>query len=221
MRFLPRSAEYTKRFLGLAVAALAVTGLLIGTVQLSSAKAKAKAGVWHSVSIDKHPQQDSTWCGPAAGETLLSAFGLRFKQQKTLADQMHTGFLGTAPSDATAALNAQLKKNNKSIRYGHKAGIGPNELYTAAKRGLDHGAPSMIVVKSRNIWYPHASIGTAHYLVIYGYNDNWVVGKKSYGKTWAVYDPADNTLHHLAVKDYGSEGKNAGYWGGDVIVPLI
>ncbi|MCW3816460.1 C39 family peptidase [Micromonospora sp. DR5-3] len=218
-------ALYRSRFGALALAFVVIAGLLIAGVQLASA---APAGKWHLVSISGYQQQRSTWCGPAAGQTLLSAFGVSVRQS-ALAKEMDAGdTFGTWPWDMDGPINAQLKKNGQQTRYSYRAGAGTWELYRWAKKGVDQNAPSIILVKSQNIWYPGASFGTGHYLVIYGYNDNLVVNvrkadgtsqRKSYGKVYKVYDPWDGGFHTLAAKDWGTDGKNVGYPGGKVIVP--
>jgi hypothetical protein len=220
------SASAGSRLRGGAVAAALLAAALAGPAVTPAASAGTHAAAakdqWFKVPFTGHRQERSTWCGPAAAQTALTALGIG-SYQKTLASKMHAGTFGTLPGNMPAPMNAYIKKKwstnparYKSHRYARHAGTGTGELWSWTRQAIiGKGMPVIILVKPKNIWYPGAGFGTAHYLVIYGYNNDY----KGKGPTYAVYDPWDGGRHTLAKKDWGTGGRNVGYQGGNIILP--
>lgn len=226
---LGRLARALRKNVAPLVLALGMVG--VGTMGASAyAAQKGAQDKWHILSVVGVKQEKSTWCGPAAGQILLSAFGItkRDVTQRQLANGMHTdGMISsfTWPGDIPTTLNIALVKWAKprtKIRYTDYQHTGVNQLYTFAKKSVNEGAPVIITVKPSKLWWKDAPALEGHYLVIYGWNDAWYnPATKKTQKAYLVRDPADNSIHHLAAADWGAgkHAANAGYFNGDVIVP--
>ncbi|UWP81588.1 C39 family peptidase [Dactylosporangium fulvum] len=209
------------------VLALVVIGA--GTVGASAYAAKNRTqDQWHILSVVGAKQEKWNWCGPGAAQILLSAFGVSKNDatQRKLADGMNTDSYGfSIPENVANAVNIALGRwaaPKTNIRYTNHPRTGVGQLYTFSKKAINEGAPVIITVKPGNLWWKNASALTAHYLVIYGWNDAWYDPKtKKTQKAYLVRDPSDNSIHHMAAVDWGSanNGANAGYINGDVIVP--
>jgi Peptidase_C39 like family len=162
----------------------------------------SSAGSWVTSFISGQLQQRSNWCGPAAAATTLTNWQIPGVSQSTLASEMHTDSLGfTPPWNIDDSLNFHVNHyfgQPNQILYKTFRDIDNNELWNYAKPRIhDFGDVLIVLVYSRKIWYPSAPAAEAHYLVIYGYNDNW----DGHGPAYLVWDPAGGT-HHLSKDDW-------------------
>jgi hypothetical protein len=173
----------------------------------------AGSATWTTVFIHGQTQQKWNWCGPAAATTMLTNAHVPGVSESTLAGSMGTDSLGwTPPWNMAGALNYQFDHYygfptsvHNWLLYGNtkSAYLSNGVLWNAVTNWINtFGASTTLVVFSSKIWYPSAATLTAHYLVIYGYSNNW----NGHGHTYLVWDPEPSSsgggIHHLAASDY-------------------
>jgi hypothetical protein len=168
---------------------------------------------WKKAFIHGQTQERWNWCGPAAATTMLTNAHVPGVSQTTLAKSTGTDGLGwTPPWNMASALNYQFdhyygfpSSVHNWLLYGNTKStyLSNDRLWNAVTNWIDtFGASTTIVVYSSKIWYPSAAKLTAHYLVIYGYTNNYL----GHGRTYLVWDPEPSSVgggvHHLAAIDY-------------------
>jgi hypothetical protein len=171
---------------------------------------------WISSFISGQYQQRSNWCGPAAAATALTSWHIPGVSQSTLAREMGTDSLGfTPPWRIDDTLNYHWNRyfgGHNVVIYKTYRSVGNDALWNYARSRIYYFQDVLIItVFSRRIWYPNAPGLMGHYLVIYGYTDNW----DGRGPTYAVWDPAGGA-HHLAKNDWS----RVAYTGNFVVAPV-
>jgi hypothetical protein len=135
------------------------------------------AGAWmpmqRVIDGDLHGkrQEDPIWCGPAAAQTVISALGVPWPSQQTLANRMNTKPpLGTLYAVMNDAINAYVPQDwpYREVGvpgYGMPRYAGLNRIMESLARGR----PVVVMVKPGQLPWSTGSGVTRHFLVVHGY----------------------------------------------------
>ena len=189
---------------------------LAKTATTATATTLTSGATWYFIYLTGYTQERSNWCGPAAARTMLSTWLYTPPSQSALATQMGTNTLGfTSPTAMSKALNQRINVSYPGFgtAYTTYRSITNQNLWDGVTR-YHRGEVWGLTVRSRAIWYPSAPSAEAHYLVIYGYSNNYR-GIPAY----IVWDPVPQSqgggVHTIAKADW----QRVAYPGQFVVAP--
>lgn len=171
-------------------------------VPSASEQAARKIPTRYALPVKGKRQERWNWCGPAAVQTAMrTAHGIANVTQATLAKDMGTDRVGfTSPGAMWREMNEHVAKTGLPNRYQLYRSISDGNLWRAMRPRIHvNREVAIILVQANKIWWKSARPGTAHYLVIYGYDENY----KGKGPHYRVYDPADGSHRSLHRDHWG------------------
>lgn len=147
---------------------------------------------------------DQTACGPAATATILTSWPTIGPKPSVAEVKAYegTGKYGTTPWAMQRGINHYIGTSY----YGRHFGVSNTALwnkvtYNVRNYGWNIVDPIAVMVRPRAIWYPSSNFFRAHWLVIYGFSNNYK-GKAVY----LVWDPepvsVGGGVHSLAKQDW-------------------
>ncbi|TDB72830.1 C39 family peptidase [Micromonospora sp. KC723] len=147
-------------------------------------------------------QETSTYCGPAAVQTVLATIGASAPSQSVLADRMATDTFGlTLPGALSPAINAYAGAPDYRGQYQSSTPEGLDAGMREIVESLSRGRPAIVLVRAGSLPWSNASPYYRHYVVIHGYG-GWQHPDVGYVPTnFNVLDPWDGVEHQISIDD--------------------